>query len=382
MTGDTMNIGIVCYPTPGGSGVVATELGKALAGLGHKVHFITNGHPSRLNEFNENLFLHKVETGDYPVFQHGAPYALSLAAKIREVAVQYQLDLVHVHYAIPHAASAYLAKKMLEPNNLVTLTTLHGTDITLVGQMPSFYEITRFSIAVSDGITTVSNFLRDETITEFKIDKPIEVVHNFVDTEEFRPSTDDGLRRRLAPNGEYVIMHVSNFRKVKNLPAVLDIFAAVLKIMPTRLVLIGDGPEREATERKAQELGIIEQVVFMGDQEFVADILPCADVFVLPSQHESFGLAALEAMSCGVPVVGSNIGGLPEVIVDGETGYLCDPNDVDCMTGLVLGLSRAEDLRRSMGEQARRRVETHFGRDRIVQRYVELYRRFTGGGTP
>lgn len=376
---DSLRIGVVCYPTPGGSGVVATELGKAMAALGHHIHFITSGHPARLREFNENVFLHTVETGQYPLFQGYTPYALSLAVKIREVAVQYELDMIHVHYAIPHATSAFLAKEMLRPRGLPTMTTLHGTDITLVGMMPSFYEITRFSIAVSDAITTVSEFLRRETVKEFKIDKPIDVIHNFVDSDEFRPSCDPGLRARLAPGGERLLVHVSNFRKVKNLPVVVEVFNEVRKYEPVRLILIGDGPEREATERYAAELGVGRDVVFMGDQEYIAGLLPAADVFILPSEHESFGLAALEAMSCGVPVVGSHVGGLHEVIVDGLTGYLCSPHDIACMTALVLGLLRDEDKRREMGEASRRRAIDNFGVARIVERYLDAYRRLLEG---
>ena len=375
MNSKPLNIGIVCYPTPGGSGVVATELGMSLAELGNHVHFITSGHPARLSHFDENLYLHKVETGEYPLFQQFTPYSLSLAVKIREVADQYGLDLVHVHYAIPHAASAYLAKQMMGSNGLRTLTTLHGTDITLVGMMPSFYEITRFSISVSDGITAVSKFLKDETVEQFKIDAPIDVIHNFVDSEEFKPNEDCRIRPRLAPNGEKLIIHVSNFRKVKNIPAVLEVFNEVRKQLPTRLVLVGDGPEREATERGAVEMGVEKDVVFLGDQEYVAEILPSADVFLLPSEHESFGLAALEAMSCEVPVVGSRVGGLHEVVVEGETGFLCDPHDVKCMARLVLSLLKNDDYRREMGAKARQRAIREFGRDRIVGQYLDVYRR-------
>ncbi len=378
MIEDKLHIGIVCYPTPGGSGVVATELGKSLARMGHEVHFITSGHPTRLSRFEENVILHKVETGEYPVFQGYTPYSLSLAVKIREVADQYNLDLLHVHYAIPHAASAFLAKEMLKPRKLRTLTTLHGTDITLVGMMPSFYEITRFSISVSDGITAVSHFLRNETVREFKIEKPIDVIHNFVDSEEFRPGPNPEIRRRLAPRGERLVMHVSNFRKVKNLPGVLRVFREVRNEVPSRLVLVGDGPEIETTERLAVELGIERDVVFLGDQQFIADILPAADVFLLPSEHESFGLAALEAMSCGVPVVGSRVGGLHEVIVDQETGYLCDPHDVSCMARLVVSLLANEPFRRSMGEKARERAVREFNRERVVGEYLRTYHRVLG----
>lgn len=374
MTDERLKIGIVCYPTPGGSGVVATELGKALAALGNQIHFITSGHPARLREFDENVFLHTVETGQYPLFQGNTPYSLSLAVKIREVAVQYDLDVVHVHYAIPHAASAFLAKEMLKPRHLPTVTTLHGTDITLVGMMPSFYEITRFIISKSDAVTTVSEFLKEETVNEFKVDNPIEVIHNFVDSDEFRPNRDEALRRRLAPNGERLVLHVSNFRKVKNLPVVVEVFSEVRKEVPSRLLLIGDGPEREATERLVCELGIREHVVFMGDQEYIAGLLPVGDVFLLPSEHESFGLAALEAMSCGVPVVGSRVGGLHEVIVHGETGYLCSPHDAPCMTQLVTGLLRDEPLRVRMGEASRNRAVEKFALGDIVEQYLNVYR--------
>jgi N-acetyl-alpha-D-glucosaminyl L-malate synthase BshA len=375
-----LRVGSVCYPTPGGSGVVATELGMSLAARGHEVHFITSGHPSRLREFEQGIYLHKVETGNYPLFQQYTPYSLSLAVKIREVAVQYNLDLVHVHYAIPHAASAFLAREMLKPGRLPTMTTLHGTDITLVGMMPSFYEITRFSISVSDAITTVSEFLKKETETEFSIDKPIEVIHNFVDGEEFQPRIDPSIRERLAPNGERILMHVSNFRKVKNLPAVVDVFCGVCDEIPSRLVLIGDGPELEMVERTAAERGITDRIVFLGDQEYIAGLLPVADVFLLPSEHESFGLAALEAMACGVPVVGSRIGGLPEVIVDGETGFLCGPHDIGCMREVVLGLLRDEERRLQIGARARERALREFSRDRIVDQYLEAYLRLVGEG--
>jgi N-acetyl-alpha-D-glucosaminyl L-malate synthase BshA len=375
-----LKIGIVCYPSLGGSGVVATELGKSLALNGCEIHFITTSHPLRLSGYDEHVYFHKVVSEEYPLFQQYTPYALSLAAKIREVAEQYSLDLVHVHYAIPHATSAFLAKEMLKPRRLPTMTTLHGTDITLVGMMPSYYEITRFSIEKSDAVTAVSEFLRRETIREFHVDHPIEVIHNFVDTKLFHPLANPPSRRRLAPHGEKVLMHVSNFRKVKNLPVLIQVFNEVQKHVPARLVLVGDGPERESTERQAEALGIEDRVEFLGDQEYIADLLPAADVFLLPSQHESFGLAALEAMSCGVPVVGSRIGGLPEVIVHEETGFLCDPNDVDCMKAIVLGLLKDEGTRRKIGEAARDRAVRLFNRDLVVDQYVAGYRRLLEAG--
>jgi N-acetyl-alpha-D-glucosaminyl L-malate synthase BshA len=369
------HIGIVCYPTPGGSGVIATELGKSLAGFGYGVHFITYGLPARLHSFNENLYFHKVEPGEYPLFQQFTPYALSLAAKIREVAVQYDLDIVHSHYAIPYATSAFLAKEMLKTvgRDLKTITTLHGTDITLVGLMPSFFEITRFSISVSDAITAVSRFLERETVEAFKIDKPIRVIHNFVDCNEFRPARNEEMRARYARPDERLIVHVSNFRKVKNLPVVVDVFCRVRESHPTKLLLVGDGPELETVERDVVERGLSSDVVFLGDQEFIAGVLPAGDVFLLPSEHESFGLAALEAMSCGLPVVASNIGGLHEVIQDGETGFLFDPHDVAGMSDMIVRLFGDEERRRAIGLNARERAKRDFGRDRIVGEYMSLY---------
>lgn len=369
------NIGIVCYPTPGGSGVVATELGKSLAGLGHKVHFITYGLPARLNHFDENLYFHKVAPGDYPLFQQFTPYSLSLAVKIREVAVQYDLSIVHSHYAIPYATCAFLAKEMLRSagRQLRTITTLHGTDITLVGLMPSFYEITRFSIAMSDRITAVSDFLRRETIKEFNIEEEIHVIHNFVDCNEFRPARNESMRSRYAKPDEKIIVHVSNFRRVKNLPTVVDVFDEVRRTHASRLLLVGDGPELEAVERNVAERGMSSEVIFLGDQEFIADILPVGDVFLLPSEHESFGLAALEAMSCGVPVVGSSVGGLPEVVEEGETGFLRDPHDVSGMSDVVRRLFDDSEWSRTVGLRARERAKRQFGKDKIVGEYLSVY---------
>jgi N-acetyl-alpha-D-glucosaminyl L-malate synthase BshA len=377
-----MKIGIVCYPTPGGSGVVATELGKSLARLGHKIHFITHGLPARLHQFDENLYFHKVAPGDYPLFQEFTPYSLSLAVKIREVAVQYKLDIVHSHYAIPYATSAFLAKEMLKTcdQDLRTITTLHGTDITLVGLMPSLHEITRFSISVSDGITAVSEFLRAETLKAFKITKPIAVVHNFVDCNEFRPARNESVRRRFAEPEEKLIVHVSNFRKVKNIPTVIDVFDRVRKTCKSKLLLIGDGPEAEAIKRMVEERGIEEIVIFLGDRESVADILPMGDVFLLPSEHESFGLAALEAMSSGVPPVTSNIGGLHEVIREGETGYLRDPHDADGMSEVVINLLDDDELRSRVGFKARESAKRDFGKDKIVAEYRSFYERLLSEG--
>lgn len=359
---------------------MATELGKTLARRGHKVHFITHGLPARLNHFDENLYYHKVAPGDYPLFQQFTPYTLSLAVKIREVAVQYDLDIVHSHYAIPYATCAFLAKEMLATidRDLKTITTLHGTDITLVGLMPSLYEITRFSISVSDAITTVSDFLKRETVEEFKIEKPIRVIHNFVDCNEFRPASGSAVRDRYARPDDRLMIHVSNFRKVKNIPVIVEVFSRVRARRPSKLMLVGDGPELEAIERLVAEKGLSDDVIFLGDQEAIQDILPAADVFILPSEHESFGLAALEAMSCGLPVVASNVGGLHEVIDDGVTGFLRDPHDVDGMSDVVRELFDDDERRREVGLKARDRAKKAFGKDKIVAEYVELYEELSG----
>lgn len=337
--------------------------------------------PARLNYFDENLYFHKVAPGEYPLFQESATYSLSLAVKIREVAVQYGLDLVHSHYAIPYATSAFLAKEMLKTSGHVlnTITTLHGTDITLVGMMPSLYEITRFSISVSDRITAVSEFLKEETIREFKVTKPIEVVYNFVDCNEFRPARKEGIRCRFATPEEKLIVHVSNFRKVKNIPTVIEVFERVRRSHPCKLLLIGDGPEMETIERMVEERGVDDGVIFLGDRESVADILPIGDVFLLPSEHESFGLAALEAMSSGVPPVTSNTGGLHEVIDDGETGFLRDPHDVEGMSDAIVRLFEDDALRRQIGLQARDRAKRRFGKDGIVAQYLKVYEDLVGG---
>lgn len=374
-----MRIGIVCYPTPGGSGVVAAELGKSLAAKGHQVHFITHGLPSRLSQFEENIFFHKVDSAVYPLFGQFNPYSLSAAVKIREVAEKFELDVVHVHYAIPYATCAFLAKEMLKPRRLLTVTTLHGTDVTLVGMMPSFYEITKFSVEASDAVTAVSSFLRDQTLKAFSIRKPIRVIRNFVDCSEFKPRKNAGLRKKLAPRGERIMMHASNFRKVKNIPTIVNVFCKVKESLSSaRLILIGDGPEREPTEKFCDRMGVGGDVVFMGDQEFVQDVLPLGDVFLLPSQHESFGLAALEAMSCGVPVVGTKVGGLEEVVEHGVSGYLMDPEDVDGMSEAVLGILGDERRRREMGMRARERARRDFGRDKGVEEYLDLYRELVG----
>ena len=367
-----MNIGISCYPTEGGSGIVATELGRHLARAGHEVHFITSSLPVRLRRFERNIYFHEVRPENYPVF-HVPPYELSLAAKMVEVAEAYRLDVIHAHYAMPHAASAYLAKRMLQDRDVKTVTTLHGTDITLVGQAPSFYAVTRFSIDESDCVTSVSSWLRDETRRIFRTERPIHVIHNFVDTDAFRPRDVSDRRSQFAAPGEKILLHISNFRPVKNIAAVVRVFQGVSERIPSRLLLVGDGPERVPVERLVHELGIAERVCFLGSQEYVEDILPLADAFLLPSLHESFGLVVLEAMAVGVPVVATQVGGTREVVIHGESGLLRDPHDVEGMTEDLVGLFRDEERARAMGEAAVRRAREAFHVDRVLPEYLKVY---------
>jgi len=367
-----MKIGITCYPTEGGSGVVATELGKQLARRGHEVHFITSSIPVRLRCFERNIYFHEVRPENYPVFLY-PPYCLSLAAKMAEVAEAHRLDVLHAHYAMPHAASTYLAQKMLRSRRVRTVTTLHGTDITLVGQAPSFYAVTRFSIQESDVVTSVSSWLRDETNRIFDPGRPIEVIPNFVDTETFRPRRDPEHRAQFAGPEEKILLHISNFRPVKNVKAVIEVFARVRRELGARLLLVGDGPERVPVERLVVERGLERDVSFLGNQEFVEDIFPLADVFILPSLHESFGLSALEAMAAGLPVVVTSMGGPPEVVVDGECGYLRAPDDVEGMADAVKRLFRDADLARAFGEAGVKRSQSLFHADRVVPAYIHAY---------
>ena len=327
-----MKIGITCYPTYGGSGAVATHLGLELAERGHEVHFISYAQPFRLAHFHERIFFHEVEMEDYPLFEH-PPYSLALAVALHDAVRKHELDLVHVHYAIPHATSAWVACEMLEgERDLKIVTTLHGTDITLVGLHPSFQAITQFSILRSHGLTAVSDFLKRETVRDFSVpESRIEVVPNFVDTRIYRPGLEPSHRATLAPDGEKIVMHISNFRPVKRVEDVVEIFARVLGEVSSRLVLVGDGPDLPRARLKVEELGIRDRLMFLGEYTPVQELLSCSDLFLLPSQSESFGLAALEAMACGSPVVASRVGGLPEVIIDGETGYLCEVGDIDQM---------------------------------------------------
>lgn len=373
-----MRIGITCYPTYGGSGAVATELGLELARRGHEVHFISYASPFRLRGFAERVTFHEVVTAEYPLFEH-SPYALALAVKQHEVALREHLDLMHVHYAIPHAATAWLAKQMLAAErDLKIVTTLHGTDITLVGQDPSYFTLTKFSIEQSDRVTAVSAYLRDETYRAFGcVGCEVVVIPNFISTADYFPATDGSCRHALAPADRKILVHVSNFRPVKRVADVVRVFAGVHKAMPATLVLVGDGPDRDAAREEADRLGLARDVRFVGKVDNVAEVLRGSDLFLLPSQTESFGLAALEAMACGVPVVASRVGGIPEVVVDGETGYLAPVGAVEEMTEraiAVLGDGRTHE--RMKREAVARALE--FSTDRIVPLYEQLYRDVLG----
>ena len=368
-----MRIGITCYPTYGGSGAVATELGLELARRGHDVHLISYASPFRLRGFAERVYFHEVDlSGAYPLFEY-FPYSLALAVKQEEVALREKLDILHVHYAVPHATAAFLAREMLRGKlDLKVVTTLHGTDITLVGQERSFYTVTKFSIEQSDGVTAVSRYLRDETHKAFQCSTcGIEVIPNFVNLNEYFPSDDARGRSSLAPFGMRMLMHVSNFRPVKRVPDVVEAFARIRQHVPSVLVLVGDGPERPATEAAVARLGVGEYVRFLGKVDAVADLLRAADLFLLPSASESFGLAALEAMACGVPVIASRVGGLPEVVVDGESGGLVDVGDVDAMARRAI-----EFLAPQRWRQAREAAVTHarrFDEAKIVPLYEDFY---------
>ncbi|HRG08948.1 MAG TPA: N-acetyl-alpha-D-glucosaminyl L-malate synthase BshA [Cyclobacteriaceae bacterium] len=340
-----MKIGIVCYPTFGGSGVVATELGKALAKEGHQVHFITYSQPSRLDFLNENLFYHEVEFRSYPLFEY-PPYELALASKMVSVVKNEGLDLLHVHYAIPHASAAYMAKQILKTHGIYipVVTTLHGTDITLVGKDASYEPVVTFSINQSDGVTSVSEDLKRETYYSFKITNEIEVIPNFIDLEKFKKQKKDHFKKAICPNGEALIVHTSNFRKVKRVMDVVHVFNNIHKVVPSKLLMIGDGPERQPAETLARELGINDAVRFLGKLEAVEEVLSVADLFLMPSEKESFGLAALEAMACEVPVISSNTGGLPELNIQGVTGFMSNVGDVEDMTRKALFILDKDNL--------------------------------------
>ncbi len=368
-----MKIGISCYPTYGGSGVIATELGKNLGRLGHEVHFISYALPYRLNEFSENIFYHEVKVPEYPLFEY-PPYALSLATKIADIAIFEKLDILHVHYAIPHAISAVLARDMINGEHpLKIITTLHGTDITLVGADPSFTRITRYGINQSNAVTAVSEYLKEQTIKIFQPAKPIRVIPNFIEEHPQQQRKCEHLRKRLAPENEAIIMHLSNFRPVKRVQDIVDITKKVAETMPVRTVLIGDGPDRPMVEQRARELGVADKIVFMGKQENIYLLLSVADIFLMPSESESFGLAALEAMSCGIPCVTSNAGGLPEVNLHGKTGYLASVGAIEEMSYLVLRLLKDDELRKKMGRNAREHAAKNYHTSSIIPQYLKLY---------
>ncbi|UCF63527.1 MAG: N-acetyl-alpha-D-glucosaminyl L-malate synthase BshA [bacterium] len=370
-----MRIGLVCYPTYGGSGVVATELGKNLARRGHEVHFIAYALPYRLSEYYENVFYHEVKVLDYPLFEY-PPYSLALASKMAEIARYQNLDLFHVHYAIPHAISAYLAKEMIKDHHPIKIiTTLHGTDITLVGKDQSFLEVTRFSIEKSDAVTAVSRYLRDKTIEFFNIEKNIDVIYNFIEEQPEQRKKCDELRQRIAPNGEKIISHLSNFRPVKRVEDVIGVAYKVLQEMPVKVMMIGDGPERSKAEARARELNIAEHVQFLGKQDNVYLLLSLSDVFIMPSSLESFGLAALEAMVCGIPCITSNAGGLVELVREGISGFTTEVGDVNKMAEHTLRLLKNPKLHIKLAQSTREYALANFHVDQIIPQYIELYER-------
>jgi len=369
-----MKIAMSCYPTYGGSGVIASELGIKLAEKGHEIHFISYSLPFRLQKYRRNIFFHKVEVPKYPLFEY-PPYALALTAKMVEVVEKERIDLFHVHYAIPHAISAYLAKEILGLKFPKIITTLHGTDITLVGNKPSLYKITQFSIEQSDYITAVSHSLRDKTMEEFNIEKPIEVLPNFVDTERFIPKINGEMREKFATSKEKILMHISNFRPNKRIKDVILIFNRIRTYIPAKLLMIGDGPEKHSAQKLAKELNIDKDILFWGKYEEIEDLLPFADLFLLPSEQESFGLVAVEAMSCGVPVIATLVGGLPEVVDSGKTGFLEGVGDINKMAERALDLFLNDALMKKMKLCCRERAIKKFSANQIVPMYQKYYER-------
>lgn len=368
-----MKIGIVCYPTFGGSGVVATELGKALADEGHQVHFITYSQPARLDFFSANLFYHEVSVRDYPLFDY-PPYESALASKLVDVVRFEKLDILHVHYAIPHASAAYMAKQILATYNIHIpfVTTLHGTDITLVGKDPTYKPVVTFSINKSDGITTVSQSLKDDTLNHFDITGEIKVIPNFIDFNRFSLQPKDHFKKAIAPNNERILIHTSNFRKVKMTGDVILMFNKILKKVPSKLLMVGDGPERASNEQMCRDLGIGEHVRFLGKQDAVEEILSVSDLFLMPSESESFGLAALEAMACKVPAITSNAGGLPELNIDGYCGYMSNVGDVDDMARKSISILENDEVLHQFKENALKRAQD-FDLKKILPIYVAYY---------
>jgi N-acetyl-alpha-D-glucosaminyl L-malate synthase BshA len=371
-----MRIGIVCYPTFGGSGVLATELGKALADKGHHVHFITYQQPVRLNVFSANIFYHEVSVPSYPLFDY-PPYELALASTMVDVILNHDLDLLHVHYAIPHASAAYMAKQILlkKGRTIPVITTLHGTDITLVGRDKTYEPVVTFSINESDAITAVSQNLKDETYRSFDITKDIEVIENFVDNSRYAKKPIDAFRKVIAPNDEKILIHASNFRKIKKVDDVIKVFANVHKQLPAKLLLVGDGPERRTMEDLTRKLQVHDDVRFLGKQEQIEEILLISDLFILPSEYESFGLAAMEAMAANVPVISSDAGGLPEININGKTGYTAPVGDVQTMSECAIKLLSDDKLLQQFRKNAKAQA-MKFDLHNIVPQYEKLYSRF------
>jgi len=368
-----MKIGIVCYPTYGGSGVVATELGLGLAKKGHEIHFITYRRPARLSAFHSNIYFHEVTAEDYPLFEY-PPYDTALASKLVDVVKFENLDILHVHYAIPHAAVAYMAKKILltEGRYIPVVTTLHGTDITLVGSNNAFAPVVAFSINKSDGVTAVSESLRQQTVDLFNIQKEIRVIYNFIDFDRFKKIDKDHFKRAIAPNGERILTHTSNFRKVKRIEDVILVFKKVYEKIPSKLLLIGDGPERHSMEELCRKLDLSHEVRFLGKQDAIEELLAVSDLFIMASESESFGLAALEAMACEGPVISTNVGGLPEVNIHGETGFLSEVGDIEQMAHHAIAIlsdeEKLQQFRKNALAQARR-----FDIDNILPQYEAYY---------
>jgi len=368
----SINIGIACYPTYGGSGVVAAELGKALAARGHRIHFISYAMPFRLDGFSDNIIYHEVEISNYPLFDFPL-YTPALASKIVEVAQFEKLDLIHAHYAIPHAISAYLAKQILGQNKIKIITTLHGTDITLVGLEPSYLSVMKFSIEQSDGVTAVSRFLKEKTLINYQINKDIRVIPNFVDTNKYKRLESTDICSHLAPRGEKILIHVSNFRPLKRVHDVIRVFNLVRQKIPSKLILVGDGPDRSSCEQLARELNIFDEVKFLGKQVELVPLLSAADLFIIPSQSESFGLSALEAMACELPVIASSVGGLPELVVHGETGYIAEIGDIERMAKYAIDLLSNGVKYKMFAAESRRRAAEMFNKKKIVDEYEQYY---------
>ncbi|MEN9523632.1 MAG: N-acetyl-alpha-D-glucosaminyl L-malate synthase BshA [Bacteroidota bacterium] len=368
-----MKIGIVCYPTYGGSGVVATELGKALADKGHFVHFISYKQPARLESFHERIFYHEVSVNNYPLFDY-PPYESALAGKLVDVIEHEKLDILHVHYAIPHAAAAYMAQRILASKNkcIPYITTLHGTDITLVGKDETFGPLVAFSINESNGITAVSEDLKNETFENFEINKEIKVIPNFIDLKRFKTSNKEHFRKAIAPNDEKILIHTSNFRKVKRVEDVVYMFENVVEKIPAKLLLVGDGPERHHIEQLCRSLDLCEHIRFLGKQDALEELLALADLFILPSEYESFGLVALEAMACKVPVISSNAGGLPEVNIHGKTGFTANVGDIDAMSEYALKLLTDKNLLTEFKENALQQAK-NFELSKILPLYEKYY---------